>query len=269
MRKYFLITISLTLFVNSFCKNYWECDDQRKFSCKPNQTCCQSLNANTAYTCHNQIDGVCCSDGRSICPIMHRCDMQNRLCIPELTTQAFIENEIEEADLQLEPIDSLNFAKGFLKGFALFSNVPNQDECLNKDPLITQNFVDIFNLIKSVTAKTDFKALFRQLFAKLIDTIQRIATISDSCLSWANELKNVTIALKNHVDAPGFINKIINHTILNIPTIVSKIKNAVNALKSNDYDQAGQIFGDATKFIIFWDFKKTMMFLEEETQYQI
>ena len=84
MRK-ILITIALfTIISSSLCKQYWQCDSAGKHTCSKTQTCCRSKVSSTGWACFEIQNGVCCSDGKSVCPPNTICNLREMKCEAKL-----------------------------------------------------------------------------------------------------------------------------------------------------------------------------------------
>jgi len=162
-----------------------------------------------------------------------------------------------EPVIQLEGIGAIDFLAGFIHGFEFLENLPHQAECNPQDPQIVQDILDIANLIKNLSIHSDFSKVIQQALALATDIYTRVNALSASCEAWAGEFNKVVDQLKSHVTKSGYPTSLTFHTISNMGTITDKAKTAASHITGARFLEAGTVFGELSKFIAFWDFKKS------------
>jgi hypothetical protein len=266
------IAITVLLFIistSAICKEAWKCDSQGKYTCLANQTCCRNKVSNTGWACYNLEDGVCCSDGLSICPCSFQCNLTAKRCDRKPTLAFLQETKSEQGvELFIEPTISgvtssvSDFITGFLSGVEVFSNLPNQDKCFVNDEVIVEDLLEIVNLLKGLNTDSDVAAVLSQVLARATDAYSRLKTVSEGCQALAQDLMNVADKLAAHFTNASYINNFTMHTIMNVGLISEKAKSAVAAFTNGNFLQSGQELGALVKFVLLWDFQiQTTAFL--------
>jgi len=263
MSKVIFALIAIIAITSVVGKEFWECDAAGKNKCAPNvQTCCRSAVSTTGWACFPTVRGVCCSDGISVCPFGSVCNLREKRCDKTALTFLEVEDVTEEETflepvIQLEGIGAIDFLAGFIHGFEFLENLPHQAECNPQDPQIVQDILDIANLIKNLSIHSDFSKVIQQALALATDIYTRVNALSASCEAWAGEFNKVVDQLKSHVTKSGYPTSLTFHTISNMGTITDKAKTAASHITGARFLEAGTVFGELSKFIAFWDFKKS------------
>ena len=63
-------------------KEYWECGNDKSLYCSKHNTCCKVRSEVNSFgwACFDTVNGVCCSDGLSACPLGYICNMRDKRC---------------------------------------------------------------------------------------------------------------------------------------------------------------------------------------------
>jgi len=262
MSKVIFAVIALIAISGSVCKESWQCDLAGKYSCTQQQTCCRSRVSSTGWSCFNSVRAVCCSDGISACPEKTICNLREKRCDPAPALTFLEEPVVESAPIDVNT--GKEFVEGFLRGFSFFEGLAHRDECAPNDPQVIQDVLEIVDLIKGLNAKSDFRQVILQVFAKANDAYNRISVVSEGCAAYAFEIKRVLDALSSHVSSVTFLPKLAFHTLSNIGQITSKAQSSTQALNENRFADAGQGFGELSRFVLFWDFQAQLKILLEQ-----
>jgi hypothetical protein len=270
MSKLILSVMLLCVVSNAFAKDFWACDSLGKYSCQPNQqTCCRSRNSPTGWSCFALQEGVCCSDGISVCPKATTCNLKERRC--DRTALTFLEENVSENSVEvfLEPkliSTPVELADGFLKGFGFFYDLPSVKDCKPNDPQITQDVLDIVNILKSIDIHSNFPQIIQDIFSKGKDAYDRISKVSKECGELADEAKQLFEKLEKHVSGYTYYAKLALHTTTNISQISEKVKSGMAAYDAGKFEDTGFAFGDLTKFTFFWNFQPDVTVMLEEIE---
>jgi hypothetical protein len=273
MSKVILSVMILCVVSSALAKDFWMCDSMGKYSCAPNQqTCCRSRVSTTGWSCFPVQEGVCCSDGISVCPKATVCNLREKRC--DRQALAFLD-EVKADNSQeifLEPnmtSTPVEFADGFLKGFGFFYDLPHMKECKPNDPQITQDIVDLVNIIKSIDIHSNFPQIIQDVFTKGKDAYERISKVSKECEEFAAGVKELIDRLENYVKGYTYYGKLAIHSAVNMGKISEKTKTGVAAYNAGKFEDAGFAFGDLAKFAFFWDFRPDVKMMLEEIEQDI
>lgn len=258
MSKIISSILIIVILSQVICKDPWKCDSAGKYTCAQSQTCCRNKVSGTGWACFPTVNGVCCSDGISVCPQNTVCNLREKKCDPKpLTFLQDVDSQNLlppfEPELTLKSSSAEDFALGFLDGFALFKNLPHQADCKPNDPAVVQDIIDIANLVRNITIHSDFKEIFNVIVDRATDAYTRISKISEGCSAYAEDIKAVINSLTKEVTSGGYAQKVVYHTMTNIGPIQEKAKNATTAFASDNYEVSGFYFGELAKYIFFWD----------------
>jgi hypothetical protein len=268
MSKVILSVMLLCVVSNAFAKDFWQCDSMGKYSCMPNQqTCCRSRNSPTGWSCFPVQEGICCSDGISVCPKATTCNLREKRC--DRTALTFLEESKSENTQEtfLEPkliSTPIELADGFLKGFGFFYDLPEMKECKPNDPQISQDIVEIINIIKAIDIHSNFPQIIQDVFSKGKDAYDRITKVSKECGEFAVEAKQLFEKLEKYVQGYTYYAKLAFHTTTNISKISDKVKSGIAAYDAGKFEDAGFAFGDLAKFAFFWDFHPDVKVMLED-----
>jgi len=152
---------------------------------------------------------------------------------------------------------ALEFARGFLDGFTFFSNLQHAEECHPVDSQITQDIVDIVNILRNVTVHSDMSQVVHDVLEKANDAYARHQAATQSCQAVRQEVKSILKALKAHTRQQDYANKLLVHTMSNLATVQGKLQNAAAAAQAQDWQGVGNAVGDGMKYVAFWDFNST------------
>ena len=108
MRTILSLVILSVIISSVFSYPYWQCGATGKFNCQQSETCCRSRNSQTGWTCYPLVEGVCCSDGFSVCPKGTKCNLRDRTCPPANTNEAFLTMLLETKTEGTEPTRNTN-----------------------------------------------------------------------------------------------------------------------------------------------------------------
>jgi hypothetical protein len=269
-----LISVLLVVVCSSIlAKEHWQCDSLGKYTCSKDQTCCRNRISTTGWACFPSAQAVCCSDGLSVCPYNSLCNLKEKKCDPKPKQSNFLEylTEPDEDDpwvgendemlimlnelVNLSPADAIAFALGFNDGLTFFANISSKSQCDLKDQELFNEVVSIYEILKNISIK-DIAKIIPRILLKAQAIYDRIAKLSTGCKVFAADIKTVIDSLRNHIKASGYWTRLALHTISNIGTLSSKVKNAINKFGSNAYKDSGFAIGDLVKFGLFWDFKQ-------------
>ena len=229
-------------------KEYWQCDSYGKNVCPKTQTCCRSRIDKSGWSCFPSVEAVCCSDGLSACPKGTICNLREKKC--DTTALTFL------AEQNATPIDSAaQLSKGFFEGLEIFSNLPHQDDCKLDDQLLIQDIVDVIDLIKNLSLKSELLKTLKEIVVKVEDAYTRIGNLSGTCTEWANEIQNVMNKVLAHVKSKTYLAELPVHIAFNISNIKSKSNDGNSKYAAGDFFGAGRAYGDLLHFALLWNFK--------------
>ena len=272
----FSLSVVTTLFlvVNISCNQPWICGPDATHRCPhENQTCCPSIHSPSKYVCFDSPRGQCCPDLINFCPegtvcnmIKLRCDAENPqlnfLSLPsEIPAMTEYTSPIEILpDLKLMPskADIIKFSLGFVKGFEIFSNLPDQSDCLNSlmiSPNIRKDIIEIYNLIKDTTIHSDFIELIRNVVWYAIDVYDIVTDAVSSCENWSLELVDTGKKVLNVLKSDEFIDDFASHVLINFEDFEQKAIKVYDAISEGNYSSSGEAIGDLVRFALLWDLK--------------
>lgn len=83
MRKSFLVIVFICIsLISMVFSTSEECGTTGLYKCPSGQTCCRSKNGDPKFKCYEVTEGVCGSDGLSICPKNTKFDSVKITCEP-------------------------------------------------------------------------------------------------------------------------------------------------------------------------------------------
>jgi hypothetical protein len=223
----------------------------------------------TGYACFNVYNGTCCADRMSICPNNTYCNLPQKRC--DRYSLAFLE-DVQEPNVAFAEVDitsSMDFIVGFLDGFSLFNDIPNQDKCRPSDPKIIQQINHIVDILKNVTIKSDFKEVVAQVLPIFADLYDRIVAVKEGCLVFAAEVKKVVESLKAYVQRSDYLSQVSFHGIMNLAEINKKVAEAKSYFQNGNLVESGRTSGVLVRFVFFWDFKSNSDVFLERTKLKI
>lgn len=268
------IVITLLLVVNISSNESWICSPDATLRCRDeNQTCCPSIYSPSKYVCFDSPNGQCCPDSINFCPEGTVCNMIKLRCDVEDSqlnflsfgsdSQAITEytNPIEiRSDLKQIPskTDTINFSLGFVKGLAVFSNLPEQHDCLESfitSRKIKEDIIEIYALIKDASIHSDFIELIKNVGWYAIDIYDIVTDAVSACEKWSLELVDTGKKILNLFKSYDYLDEFASHVLLNFQDLKQKAINGYDAIISRDYTTSGEALGDFVRFALLWDFK--------------
>ena len=268
------IVTTLLLVVIISCNQPWICSPDATHRCPlESQTCCPSIPSASKYVCFDSHNGQCCPDLINLCPegticnmIKLRCDPKdpqlNFLSLtPEIPAMTEYTSPIEiVTDLELTPskADIMKFSLGLVKGIDIFSNLPDQSDCLDSlmtGPNIRKDIIEIYNLLKDTTIHSDFLELIRNVVWYAIDVYDIVTDAVSSCENWSLELVDTGKKVVNVLKSNEFIDDFLSHVLMHFEDFKQKAIKVYDAINEGDYSSSGEAFGDFVRFALLWDFK--------------
>lgn len=268
-----IFILAVTLTVDVLSVDPWICSPDNNHRCpSENQTCCPSIHAESKYVCFNSPNGVCCPDDQNFCPHGTVCNMDALKCEPAASVLTFlseapyhdtINDSIIPMDnsLGLKTLpaagDILKFSTGFVKGFALFSDLPEEHDCLDKvvDPSIPNDVVQIFQLVKSLNLHSDFISVIKSISWYAVDIYTKISDAVSPCKDWSVHVEETGTKILNVFVSDKYIEKLGLHLLLYLGDFKEKATKGYDALIAGDYHESGLAFGDLLRFGLLWDYK--------------
>jgi hypothetical protein len=149
------------------------------------------------------------------------------------------------------------FLLGFYEGLGVFSNLPNQEECLSKvcDPAVSNDVVEIVNILKGINKHSDFIEVAKRLTWLGTDIYSKVTEASPICRKWSEEIGVVASAIERTVSSADYFKKVGEHAVLHLGDIETKAKNIEGAFKAGNYRNTGNASGDFIKFSLLWELK--------------
>ena len=267
--------LAIILLVSTTANESWKCYPDSNHRCpSTSQTCCPSIHSSAKYVCFESPNGNCCPDDENFCPNGYKCNMIKLRCDPENPVLSFLSEEeptndalkntgIIPYDSSLElkrapsPGDILNFTKGFFEGLAVFSNLPQENDCLNvvTDSSIPNDVVQIYELIKSLNLHSDFLSIIKSISWYAIDIYTKISDAVAPCKNLALEIKKVGEKVIAVFRSDKYLEKLALHLVLYVGDVKDRATRGYEAIVSGDYHTSGQAFGDLLKFVLLWEYK--------------
>lgn len=263
MSKIITSLIILTIFSSILCKDYWECDSLKKYTCSKQQTCCRSAISATGWACFPTVNGVCCSDGKNCCPFGTVCNMREMRC--DKKALLFLDSSSDEvsvtsvdAKFTFSAQNVLEFVYGLYQGVGVFAGLPHEAECgQNSEKAIGEirsKLMDIIEQLKKISIP-DLEKIVRQLIEDGVQIYNQGKSVYGPCQTWTEELSAAEKKVVAHLTADGFLEKVMQHAIFNIGSFQEKIQNGVAACKAEKYQECAKNFGDVAHLLLFWDYK--------------
>jgi len=139
-------------------------------------------------------------------------------------------------------------------------------DCKPNDPQITQDVLDIVNILKSIDFHSNFPQIIQDVFSKGKDAYDRISKVSKECRELADEAKQLFEKLEKHASGYTYYAKLALHTTTNISQISEKVKSGMAAYDAGKFEDTGFAFGDLIKFTFFWNFQPDVTVMLEEIE---
>lgn len=273
MRKLLLFCLYLifTLTLSSTHKPPHFCDHHGHYRCRETETCCQVAHGLSKYGCFEAINGVCCSDGKHICPqgticnnIEGRCEHKGLFFLEDSEYLRPILSTYESVSvLEVEQILS-----GLVEGLEIFNNLPNKDTC-RPTAEMTQDLVDIIAAIKGFDwSSGNYIQLISLLTLRTIDYVNRAKQLEGPCRSLEKELNEVFDDVKQYLSDPKYGQRFVMHTLFYINTFKKQISDVEKDYLDQNYKQVGLDLGGLIHDFLLFDFGKKLWnidMIEEET----
>lgn len=150
------------------------------------------------------------------------------------------------------------FVAGFYSGLRLFDALPHQQDCVNNvtDPMIVQKVLEVVNQLKGINLHSDFIAVFRQVAEDVAMLFSKFEETKIACVAFEGDFKVVFDQLKTYITSAEYLQKVGQHAMLNIGGFTERGQQAAEAIKAQNYSEAGRLFGDIINFALFWNFIK-------------
>jgi hypothetical protein len=146
--------------------------------------------------------------------------------------------------------EALELARGFIKGIAIFNNIPSSEQCVEGNEAIIDDLTDIIEILKD---KSDYVKLVEQLVTKLVGIFFKLDGVVESCRDLAKQVKDVIHGVERHVANPKYLVQLPIHLYKERKAIKNKAHDAKSKYENKQFGPAGEGFGDLVHFIFLWN----------------
>jgi len=248
----------LSLFTYILTKDYWRCGSKGEFNCHETETCCRHRHSPIGWMCFPQINGVCCSDGLTICPENSKCDVANKSCDKSPNSLAFLSYEnsnqlllTPRIPLANFPGEAAHFLKGFVEGTHVFKNVTR---CNINDKQAIDDVLEVYADIKQMTSIDKILPLLEDIIPKLTNLHLRINDIVGNCEAFYQEGSEQINSLIHYFKNEDYPVRLLEHLVQNFGPVGERLSDITLNWKNRTSYENGENIGELEKFLFHWNF---------------